>query len=63
MKHIISLLPPADQDVELSTLSLAPCLPASCQDDNGLVHYPVCQPQLDIVLCKSFHGHDVSSQQ
>jgi hypothetical protein len=34
------ILLPADPDVELSTTSLAPCLPvchqASCHDDNGL---------------------------
>jgi hypothetical protein len=37
--HSLPLLP-ADQDVELSVPSLAPCLPACCHashhDDNGL---------------------------
>ena len=31
------LMLPVDQDVEISALSPAPCLPAHCQDDNGLI--------------------------
>jgi hypothetical protein len=53
--HNISPLP-VDQDVELSVPPPAPSLPSSCNafchDDNG-------QPQWNVFLYKSCHGHSV----
>ena len=60
---------PSDQDIELLTLSPAACL-STCRhvahhDDNGpnWTTETVSQPQLNLFLYKSRHGHSVSSQQ
>jgi hypothetical protein len=60
-KRLSSWLP-ADQDVELSVSSPAPCLPGcchvSCQDDNTVT---ISQLQLNVFLYKSCLGLRVSS--
>ena len=67
--HGLFLLP-ANSDIELSVASPVPSpggLPAghqaSCHDENGLNLRTVSQPQCNVVLYKSCHGHGVSSQQ
>jgi hypothetical protein len=62
--HSLFLLP-TDCDVELSAPP-APCLPescpVSCYDNNALNLSTVGQPQLNVFLHKSHHGHDVPLQ-
>ena len=54
-----------DQDIELSTFSLAPCLSGCCHasyHDDNRTSETVSQPELN-VLYKSCLGHGASSQQ
>jgi hypothetical protein len=63
---LFSLLP-VDPDVELSATFAVPCQPAGHHPfhhhDNGLNLCTLSQPQLNIFLYYSCHGHGVSSQQ
>jgi len=56
---------PVDLDIELSTPSPAPCLPerhhVPCHDNNGLNLWRLSQLPLNVLLCKSCHGHGASS--
>ena len=47
-----TLLLPADQDVELSAPSPAPCLPTSCHGNNGLTSESLSQLQLNVFLLR-----------
>ena len=61
------LLLPEDQDVELSAPSLALSLPTCCypfcHGGNGLNLCDSKAASIKMFLCKSCHGHGVSSQQ
>ena len=57
------LLVPADQDVELSTSSPAPCLLAQWHASYHVDNRNCKLVQLNVFLYKSCCSHDVSSQQ
>lgn len=61
---INSLLLPVDQDIKLSALFPAPCLPAyyhaSCHDIMDQISKTGSHPQLNVFLYRSCCGHGIS---